>query len=405
MRLPVSIRPALLTLALVAACQAHATSLFLPVAAPAMLDAVARQALREASADPQAAARWVAMNAAAVDASTGSLEFELDGQPVRATQEHAEVLADGTTTWSGVFVGSDGQSGSIHLVRSAIGVTGIIDGAAMYRLSPAGADMHLLSRSVRQNAHGLHPAGELPRGSAFVDDARSASAGKVEAAETSVFRVIAVTSQGRYQSEGARLRDRILLGITEGNATYRRSNIDARMELAEFKPVAYREESSLGAILARFRDSRTAESKAARALRDSARADVVMLVMGGGYYCGLAPVGAGAEDAFMVVRPECLTGNDTVPHELGHIAGASHDRETSGGGGALRPWAYGNRNCRLGRRSWHTVMAYPCANGSVRTQSWSSPVVLHEGQPTGSAAYADNRRVMEENRVRVAGFR
>ena len=401
-----SIRPALLSLALAAACPVHATSLFLPASAPAALDRPTTTLLQEAASRTRTAPQWVNLASEAVAASTSSLEFELDGHPVRAERDHVDVLADGTTLWSGTFSGADGREGSVELVRSALGVTGVIKGDALYRIAPASQALHLLSRDDTLQKRPLHPRGPLPR----VQPPTGATRDGVEAAAvppagTSVIQILAVTSQARYQSQGARLRDQILLGITEGNSTYRRSNIDARMELAGFQPVAYREEASLGAILQRFRSAGTAESKAARALRDSAKADVVMLAMGGGYYCGLAPVGAGAEDAFMVVRPECLSGNDTVPHELGHIAGASHDRETEGGGGALRPWAYGYRDCRLGRNSWHTVMAYPCANGSIRTQKWSSPVVMHEGRPTGNAATADNRRVMEENRARVAAFR
>lgn len=391
-----------LSLSLAVAAPVHAAPWLLPAAAPADRDALTTALFKEAATASLSAPQWVRLDADVVVPSTSVLEFQLDGKPVSASRQHVEVLPDGTTLWSGAFTGSAGESGSIELVHSPVGVSGIIKGTALYRLLPAGQGLHLLSRDDRLASQPLHPPRPLPHAARPLRRDEAITAATQEA---SVIRVIALTSQARYQSAGARLRDQILLGIAEANTSYRNSNINARLELAGFEPVAYRESASLGGVLQAFRNPRTAESVAARRLRDGVKADVVLLAMGGGYYCGVAPVGTGAEDAFMVVRPGCLSGNDTVPHELGHIAGASHDRETSGGGGALKPWAYGYRNCSLGRRSWHTVMAYPCAGGSVRIQKWSSPLVLHEGAPTGSAARADNRRVMEENRARLAAFR
>ena len=397
--------PVLTGLALMLSASVNAATLFSPATAPDSLHGRAALALKMASqASPSTAPTWIDLAASAVNADTASLEFEFQGQWLKATRVQGDRLADGTVTWSGI-IAADTQEGegSIDLVRTPEGVTGVIKRGDLYRIEPAGGRHHLLALDTLLPAiprHGAHyPALSLlpsGQGAAAVRSTGPSAAGP------SVIRVLAVTTTAIDQAQGARVKSLIQLGITEGNRTYVDSSIDAKMELAGYQAIACRG-TSMGQALAYFRDPRTPGSRAVRALRDQAKADVVMLVMGNDYYCGVAPVGATSEDAFMVVRVECLAGNDTVPHELGHIIGSSHNPEN--GSGALYPYAYGRQVCNLGQRNWHSVMGYPCPNRSARAQKWTSPIVMHGGRPTGDARRFDNRRVMEENRERVAGFR
>ncbi|MBJ7516633.1 MAG: hypothetical protein JHC82_10535 [Stenotrophomonas sp.] len=397
--------PVLTGLALVLSASVDAATLFSPATAPDSLHGRAALALQMASqASPSAAPLWIDLAAASVNADTASLEFELQGQWLKATRVQGVRLADGTVTWSGTIAADTQEDeGSIDLVRTPEGVTGIIKRGDLYRIEPAGGRHHLLSLDTLLPALPRHAADHpapslLPSGK----DIAAVRSKAPSAAGPSVIRVLAVTTTAIDKAQGARVRSLVQLGITEGNRTYVDSNIDAQMELAGYEAIAYGG-TSMAQVLQYFRDPRTPGSKAVRALRDQAKADVIMLVMGNDYYCGVAPVGARSEDAFMVVRVECLAGNDTVPHELGHIIGSSHNPEN--GSGALYPYAYGRQVCNLGRGNWHSVMAYPCQNRSARAQKWTSPLVMHDGRPTGNAARFDNRRVMEENRERVAGFR
>lgn len=397
--------PMLSGLGLLLAASADAATLFSPANAPDTLPARAALALKLANqASTSSAPLWVDLVDSAVRADATTLEFELQGHRLQATRVQGQRLADGTVTWSGT-IPADLQEGegSVDLVRTPEGVTGVIKRGELYRIEPAGGRLHLLSRDTLLPTLPRH-ADDYPATSLMPSKDDMAAVGKSAPAAngTSVIRVLAVTTRAIDQSQGARVKSLIQLGITEGNRTYVDSKIDAKMELAGYQAIAYGS-TSMGQALQYFRDPRTAGSKAVRALRDQAQADVVMLVMGNDRYCGVAPVGARSEDAFMVVRVECLAGNDTVPHELGHIIGSSHNPEN--GSGALYPYAYGRQVCNLGRKNWHSVMGYPCPNRSARAQKWTSPIVLHGGRPTGDARRFDNRRVMEENRERVAGFR
>lgn len=397
--------PVLTGLALILSASVDAEPLFSPATAPDSLHGRTALALKMASQySPSTAPRWIDLATSAVNEDTESLEFELQGLRLKATRVQAVRLVDGTVSWSGTIAADTHEDeGSIDLVRTPDGVTGMIKRGDLYRIEPAGGRHHLLSVDTELAALPRHAA-DYPAPSLLPSGKDIATvAGKAPSAdEPSVIRVLAVTTNAIDQAQGARVKSLIQLGITEGNRTYVDSRISAKMELAGYEAIAYNS-TSMSQALQYFRDPRTPGSKAVRALRDRAKADVVMLVMGNDFYCGVAPVGAQAEDAFMVVRVQCLAGNDTVPHELGHIIGSSHNPEN--GSGALYPYAYGRQVCNLGRGNWHSVMGYPCRNRSARAQKWTSPIVLHNGRPTGNAQRFDNRRVMEENRERVAGFR
>ncbi|WP_141137986.1 hypothetical protein [Stenotrophomonas sp. CC120222-04] len=54
---------------------------------------------------------------------------------------------------------------------------------------------------------------------------------------------------------------------------------------------------------------------------------------------------------------------------------------------------------------WRTVMALECGDRACpRVNIWSSPLIQHEGVPTGSVDLHDNARVLRETKGIVASF-
>jgi hypothetical protein len=138
-----------------------------------------------------------------------------------------------------------------------------------------------------------------------------------------------------------------------------------------------------------------------RALRNANRADVVVLIVDDASSCGLATrVSADAEEAFAVVHHACAAVAYSVPHEIGHIMGASHDLAMDDG---EAPFAYGHGYVH--GIKWRDIMSYKAScNGCPRVALWSNPTITIDGEPAGTAQ-ADNARVILEQAQRVANFR
>jgi hypothetical protein len=138
-----------------------------------------------------------------------------------------------------------------------------------------------------------------------------------------------------------------------------------------------------------------------RRLRDEKRADIVGLVIDDPSGCGLSTrVGAEADEAYFVVHHSCAAITYSIPHEIGHILGARHDRMFDGN---ELPFPYAHGYARPGK--WRDIMSYrESCGGCPRLPFWSNPRVLHKGEPTGTHA-SDNARVILEQAERVSKFR
>ena len=184
-------------------------------------------------------------------------------------------------------------------------------------------------------------------------------------------------------------RELVELAIEEANRSFRLSNLGhITLRLVHTYPTDYVEEGAHFDHVWRFADKVDGYMEEVHPLRDQYRADVAILVVDDPKGCGLATrVLADADEAFAVVHHACAAASYTVAHEIGHLIGARHELSYVNG------------------TKWRDIMGFKeNCGGCPRIPVWSSPTVLVNGEPAGSATL-DNARVIAEQAERVAAFR
>lgn len=189
--------------------------------------------------------------------------------------------------------------------------------------------------------------------------------------------------------------------VSEANQAYSNSEININLRLVGTMEVAYAESGNFNTDLNRLATNGDGFLDEVHVQRESLNADNVVLVLSAGG-CGLGyvmqtPANWFSALAFSVGSWGCISGNLTLPHEVGHNFGGAHDRGNAGVMGA-EDYSYG---WRWNSDQYRSVMAY--APG-MRLQYFSNPDVLHLGFATGTVN-DDNARTFNETRAYSAGFR
>jgi hypothetical protein len=184
-------------------------------------------------------------------------------------------------------------------------------------------------------------------------------------------------------------RELVDRAIEEANRSFRLSNLGhIKLRLVHAYRTDYVEEGAHFDHVWRFADKGDGYMEEIHGLRDHYRADVAILVVDDPKGCGLATrVQADADEAFAVVHHECAATSYTVAHEIGHLIGARHELSYVNG------------------TKWRDIMgSKESCGGCPRIPVWSSPTVLVNGEPAGTALL-DNARVIAEQAALVAAFR
>jgi hypothetical protein len=198
------------------------------------------------------------------------------------------------------------------------------------------------------------------------------------------------------------------LAVTETNDSFTNSNVWAKLRLVGTMAVTYNETGrSFADMVNHLAGTGDGFMDGVHAQRDSLHADVVVLIVNNGAYCGRAyDIGVtAAAGAFAVVFWDCATGYYSFGHEIAHLVGARHDRANDS---STTPSAFGHGFRRsVAAGGWRTVMGYRCGDGTCepRLQYWSSPLSTWGGVAMGTADHEDNHRVWNERAAALAAFR
>jgi hypothetical protein len=196
--------------------------------------------------------------------------------------------------------------------------------------------------------------------------------------------------------------DLLVLAIDDANEAFRNSGLgNIRLRLVHTQLIDY--DGTVGDQfnhLYRMVDG-LGPFKDVKKLRNEKRADIVGLIIDNPNGCGLSTrIGPDSDEAFFVVHHACATATMSIPHEIGHILGARHDRLVDE---SNTPFAYGHGY--VNSTKWRDMMSYKeGCGGCPRIPYWSNPRVMYNGEPTGTAA-ADNARLILELAERVSKFR
>lgn len=376
--------------------------------------------------------------------SEPSLEIALtSGKVIQALRRTLELASD-HYVWRGVVAGTSNPvtvlwwptgrlSGSVHLDDRIYqfrhldsGVIGVIETMpvmlpddhprtspermnemrmhddAMFREGDASAMRR--TRPRRDETESVKDEPVSPRAAAFDPrrlDGVTRSGGTEEPVVIDV--LIAYTRKAAAHYDDIR-RDLLDLAIADGNQSYLTSGIpDISLRLVGAVEVDYDESGAEHFDhVWRMVDRGDGHLEKLPPLRDQLKADVVILIVDDASGCGLATrVAADAEEAYAVVHHECAAASYSIPHEIGHLIGARHDRSLDQ---QPTPYPHGHGYVSPDLK-WRTIMSYKAGcSGCPRLPVWSNPELTVHGAPAGDAM-SDNARVIRERARRVSQFR
>jgi hypothetical protein len=355
-----------------------------------------------------------------------TLELNLfDDAMLTAVLGSVEETYGGGFAWTGQVQGEP-----LSLVTLAL-QDGVMEGTVLlptnvYEISYAGNGVH----TVAEIDQGTFPPEAEPIRVDRPEGALADAVPETVSDDGSVIDVMVVyTGAARSAAGGTPLMLSLINNaIIQTNATYAGSQINQRLRLVHTAEVSYVESGDIGTDLTRVR-AVDGYMDVVHTWRNTYGADEVALIVeypSGYLYCGIAylmgTLSTGFESyAFAAIERECVTGNMSFAHELGHNMGAHHDWYVNDSTD-LFTYSHGKVNTY---DRWYTIMSYykECSDRGVscaRIPYWSNPNLLLNGDPLGvpggtstacSAGQfdpycdADNHRTLNVSAWTVANFR
>jgi peptidyl-Asp metalloendopeptidase len=189
------------------------------------------------------------------------------------------------------------------------------------------------------------------------------------------------------------------------NSANARSGVNVRLVKTGSTATDYVERGSIITDLALLQGREDDSMVNIHIIRESARADLVILITKSSDFCGRAWTLADKDPdtGFGVVNDACAIANISFPHEVGHLKGSQHDVFATT---LNRPFPYGHGYLRanLFELRLRSVMASTRA-GATRIPVWSNPDIMIEGKPFGVADEQDNKRAFNESAFYMSKLR
>lgn len=204
------------------------------------------------------------------------------------------------------------------------------------------------------------------------------------------------------------IQTKIMNAVSQANQAYLNSVVNMQLNLVAMVQTNYTESGDMVTDLSRIQNPADGYmDEVPNTLRPQYAADQVVLISADSNYCGysyiMTSVGSSfAPYAYAVLHDDsvynCLAGNNSFAHELGHGQGNVHDQQNATFAGAYSD-SYGYRVCG----SFHDIMGYYCTT-EPRIPYFSNPDVYWNGQPTGILGSSNTARSMNATASTVAGF-
>ena len=205
----------------------------------------------------------------------------------------------------------------------------------------------------------------------------------------------------------------IATAISETNAGYSTSGVSTSLSLVGTAKVSYSEHGTdvFSTALNDVTGTSDGNMDEIHALRDSLQADLVVLLIDNGQYCGMAWLpstvsSSNSSMGFSVTAWNCATGYYSFGHEIGHNMGARHDAYVDSG---TSPYTYGKGYVNLTARI-RSIMAYnnQCSDSGfncTRVNHWSANGRLYNGNTAIGSASSQNNVALNNSKVAVSSYR
>jgi GEVED domain/Metallo-peptidase family M12 len=317
----------------------------------------------------------------------------------------------GSTTWIGKDIGN-GNSSSMFTIKEEIMVGSFKKGNKNFVISYLGDGIHEIQERDHSKFEGCEePSIQNSLEAVVIQNKENLSSAKVN---TSIDVLTVYTATARSAAGGTTAMNNLIdQAISETNSGYSNSNVTITLNSVHKAEITYSESSfNWSTTMTRLVGTSDGYMDSVHTLRNTYCADVVVLIVNDGAWCGLAnSIMASSSGAFCIVSRTCATGYYSYGHEIGHLQGARHDRYVDNTD--YSPYTYNHgRTYPTGR--WRTVMAYnnACSAQGVsctRVNYWSNPSVNYSGVATGisggAGVGADNHLCLNNTAATVAAFK
>jgi hypothetical protein len=337
-------------------------------------------------------------------AKPGTMNVQVEPGRTISLSNQSSSASNGGYVWRGQPTSDTGSpvDGDATLVSRGDQITGSIRvNRDVYTITPLGGGAHAISKQGTAGGPPEHPPrySDKLKHPSGLDAPPSVPLGITETVQIDVLVVFS-----KQAAAGLVDRDGLAtLAVAETNQSFQNSAIEGvRLRSVAVMPSAYSETGNWNDHLDRLANTADPVFRTIHQRRDQLKADVVVLVVADQTWCGEGrALNAQPATAFAVVSLTCLIApRYSFAHELGHLLGARHDRQTDP---ELSPfkWAHGYTNAP----KWRTLMAYDTCGGCPRVLYWSNPTVFQGEDPTGTMEFEYDARVWLEHAKRISNFR
>ncbi len=346
--------------------------------------------------------------------SSKSIQFDLFGKKVTAIRTRIELQKKGQVTWVGHLKGSPTDTVIITQIGNV--VSGFIQSNdRLFQLGHTNGNGIFQFYELDVTSFPDEENDNLPEGGGIVSNLSSASDNGDNAQQDLL--IIYTQAACDYAGSCAQIEANINTAVSELNTAYSESGIDISMNLVGVEFTSYTEgANSSSTMLTHLQGISDGNMDDVHTLRDNLGADLVGLIHNGDG-CGRGYIGSDASTAFTITDANCLVGNRTMAHELGHNQGARHDRKNDSTGGISTGYNFAYRRCAdgsdedLGSPYFRTNMGYSCTS-APRVGRFSNPNVTYLSVAQGIDPDAGdplkgawNARTLNESADYIAGFR